>query len=167
MNIELSRRFVSLGLAGLLAGCVADGGPGNIASASLGEANRQTMLAHIIDPDPQYPSAADSDGHHAARSIERYRNESKRLVGVLDRRLGESEFVGGEYSIADMAIYPWVGGMATRAPDLVQDAPKVQAWMATLAARPAVQRGMDLMKEHRRTQPFTDEERKNLFERKT
>lgn len=100
-------------------------------------------------------------------AIERYRNESKRLVGVLDRRLGESEFVGGEYSIADMAIYPWVGGMATRAPDLVQDAPKVQAWMATLAARPAVQRGMDLMKEHRRTQPFTDEERKNLFERKT
>ena len=100
-------------------------------------------------------------------AIERYREESKRLVGVLDRRLGESEFVAGEYSIADMAIYPWVGGMATRMAELVQDAPKVQAWIATLAARPAVQRGMALMKEHRRTQPFTDEERKNLFERKS
>lgn len=79
MNIELSRRFVSLGLAGLLAGCVADGGPGNIASASLGEANRQTMLAQIIDPDPQYPSAADSDGDHAARAIERYRKDKVKV----------------------------------------------------------------------------------------
>ena len=99
-------------------------------------------------------------------AIERYTNESKRLMGVLDRRLAEAQFVAGEYSIADMAIYPWVAGMAGRAPQLLEGTTRVQGWLDALSARPGVQKGMALMQDQRRTAPFTDEERKNLFERK-
>lgn len=99
-------------------------------------------------------------------AIERYTNESKRLMGVLDRRLAEAEFVAGAYSIADMAIYPWVVGMAGRAPQLLEGTLRVQGWLDALSARPGVQKGMSFMQEQRRSAPFTEEERKNLFERK-
>lgn len=99
-------------------------------------------------------------------AIERYTNEAKRLIGVLDRRLGEAEHVAGEYTIADMAIYPWLFGMVKRAPELAEGRANVERWMGALSARPAVAKGMDFMKEYRRTTPFTEEERKHLFERK-
>ncbi|CAN5751664.1 glutathione S-transferase N-terminal domain-containing protein [soil metagenome] len=99
-------------------------------------------------------------------AIERYTNESQRLVGVLNRKLATGDYVAGDYSIADMAIFPWVRGLATRAPEIVEGADHVKAWVARLEARPAVKKGLDLMSEARRPGPFTDEERKNLFERK-
>ena len=74
-------------------------------------------------------------------AIDRYQNETRRLYEVLDTRLGEVEYLAGDYSIADIATYPWVrihdwSGVS------VEGLPHLQRWMAALAARPAVQRGL-------------------------
>ena len=74
-------------------------------------------------------------------AIERYRTEHHRLLGVLDRRLADREFVAGEYSIADIASWPWVRSAAGVRQSL-DEFPHLQRWSATVAARPAVQRGI-------------------------
>jgi GST-like protein len=74
---------------------------------------------------------------------ERYSKEGKRLYGVLDRRLGEVEFVAGEYSIADMAIWPWISRFEWQGIDLASYS-NVLRWYRAIAARPAVQRGYDV-----------------------
>jgi len=71
---------------------------------------------------------------------ERYFNEAKRLYGVLDRRLAEHEFVAGGYSIADIAIWPWISRYEWQTMDLAQY-PNVLRWYKAIAARPAVQKG--------------------------
>jgi GST-like protein len=74
-------------------------------------------------------------------AIERYTKEKDRLYGVLDRRLGESEYLAGEYSIADIATYPWVARHEWHKTDL-DTFPNVKRWFDAIGARPAVQRGM-------------------------
>ncbi|MBU1333101.1 MAG: glutathione S-transferase N-terminal domain-containing protein [Gammaproteobacteria bacterium] len=74
-------------------------------------------------------------------AIDRYQNETRRLYQVLDTRLGEAEFLAGDYSIADIATYPWVrihewSGVS------VEGLSNLQRWMSALDARPAVQRGL-------------------------
>lgn len=76
-------------------------------------------------------------------AIDRYQNETRRLYEVLDTRLGEVEYLAGDYSIADIATYPWVrihdwSGVS------VDGLPHLQRWMDALAARPAVQRGLQV-----------------------
>ena len=76
-------------------------------------------------------------------AIDRYQNETRRLYEVLDTRLGEVEYLAGDYSIADIATYPWVrihdwSGVS------VEGLPHLQRWMDALAARPAVQRGLQV-----------------------
>ncbi len=71
---------------------------------------------------------------------ERYGSEAKRLYGVLDRRLTDSEFVAGDYSIADMAIWPWATRFDWQGIDL-SAYPNVRRWYLAMAAREAVQRG--------------------------
>lgn len=71
---------------------------------------------------------------------ERVRKEANRLYGVLDRRLAAREFVAGDYSIADMAIWPWVSRYEWQEIDLVAF-PNVRSWYLRIAERPAVQRG--------------------------
>jgi GST-like protein len=73
---------------------------------------------------------------------ERYGNEAKRLYGVMDRRLQEEKyFAGSEYTIADMAIYPWVARFEWHRADL-NAFPNVKRWYDALGERPAVQKGM-------------------------
>jgi GST-like protein len=72
---------------------------------------------------------------------ERYGNEAKRLYGVMDVRLAKSEFFAIEYSIADMAIYPWVARHEWHRVDLAQFA-NVKRWYDQVGARPAVVKGM-------------------------
>lgn len=88
-------------------------------------------------------------------AIDRYAMEAKRLMDVLDRRLGESEYLAGDfYSIADMASWPWYGNLAFgqmyEAGEFlqVQDYANVQRWAKTIAARPAVQRGRIVNRTH-------------------
>ncbi len=96
-------------------------------------------------------------------AIERYTNEVKRLHRVLDKRLGESAYLAGaEYSIADIATFPWVRNPARRGIDLA-DYPHVQRWHDAIAARPAVMRGVEVLSENQRRGAMTDQERENLF----
>ncbi len=75
---------------------------------------------------------------------ERYGNEAKRLYGVMDRQLEKNEHISGsEYSIADMAIYPWVARHEWHRVDLGAF-PAVKRWYEVLGARPAVARGMSV-----------------------
>jgi GSH-dependent disulfide-bond oxidoreductase len=74
-------------------------------------------------------------------AIERYTKEKDRLYGVLDRRLGEAEYLAGEYSIADVATYPWVARHEWHKTDLNAH-PNVKRWFDAIGARAAVKRGM-------------------------
>ena len=76
-------------------------------------------------------------------AIERYVKETARLYGVLDRQLAGQDYVAGDYSIADMAIYPWVRGWQAQQQRL-EELPNVAAWLDRIAARPAVQRAYAL-----------------------
>jgi GSH-dependent disulfide-bond oxidoreductase len=87
--------------------------------------------------------------HHFLRSatepvpyaIARYKAEARRLYGVLEGRLGQAPFLAGEYSIADIATYPWVARHEWHQVPLA-DFPQVKRWFDTISARPAVARGM-------------------------
>jgi GSH-dependent disulfide-bond oxidoreductase len=74
-------------------------------------------------------------------AIRRYTDEVNRLYGVLDRALAEGPWVAGEYSIADMACYPWIVPHERQGQRL-EDFPNVQRWFKAMSERPAVQRGL-------------------------
>lgn len=78
-------------------------------------------------------------------AIERYGRETRRLYGVLDARLQREEFLAGEYSVADIATYPWVARHEWHRVDLA-DFPAVQAWYGRVGSRPAVIAGMQVPK---------------------
>jgi GSH-dependent disulfide-bond oxidoreductase len=78
-------------------------------------------------------------------AIERYTKEAQRLYGVLDRRLAEASYLAGDYSIADMATYPWVARHEWQGVSL-DEHPNVKRWFEAIGARPAVQRGMTVPK---------------------
>lgn len=75
--------------------------------------------------------------------VERYGKETRRLYGVLDKRLGEVAYIAGDYSIADIATYPWVWRREWQEVDL-NDFPNVKRWFDTVGARPAVATGMNV-----------------------
>ena len=78
-------------------------------------------------------------------AIERFHKEAKRLYNVLDRQLGQREYLAGEYSIADIATYPWVWRHDGHHVKL-EDYPNVKRWYEQIGQRPAVQRGMEIPK---------------------
>jgi len=77
-------------------------------------------------------------------AFEKFFDESKRLVGVFDGRLGDREWIAGRYSIADMINYPWFAAAAEFQPGVLDGADGVRRWMSAMASRPAVQKGMAL-----------------------
>jgi len=96
-------------------------------------------------------------------AIERYSKEVKRLHRVLEKRLAESPYLAGpEYSIADIATFPWI-----RSPDRrdikLSDYPAVQRWHDAIAARPAVERGVGVLADNQRKGPISPAERENMF----
>ncbi len=87
-----------------------------------------------------------------AYGIERYTKEVTRLYGVLDGQLAKGDFIAGDYSIADIAAYPWATLWKRQGQDI--DAfPHVKAWLDRVGQRPAVQRGMAMGKELAANQP--------------
>ena len=78
-------------------------------------------------------------------AIERFHKEALRLYAVLEKALGKSEFLAGEYSIADIATYPWVWRHEMHHVKL-EDFPKVKRWYDNISNRPAVKRGMEIPK---------------------
>lgn len=93
-------------------------------------------------------------------AVNRYTNEAKRLYGVMDRRLGEAEYFAYEYSIADIAIFPWTRSYANQGVDLA-DFPNVRRWFNAIDSRPAVKRGVQVLADRRK--PFDDKGREALF----
>ncbi len=96
-------------------------------------------------------------------AIERYEREANRLYAVLDAQLGKTgDCVAGEYSIADMAIFPWV--VPHKAQGIaIANYPNVQRWFTKLRARPGVKAGMDLLAELRRGAPPPDAKARELL----
>ncbi|MSQ18578.1 MAG: glutathione S-transferase family protein [Betaproteobacteria bacterium] len=96
-------------------------------------------------------------------AMTRYAKEANRLYGVLDRRLAESPFVAcDEYTIADMAIFPWLRSYKNQGVE-IEDYPRVKAWFDGINARPAVQRALEVLKDARKPGPLTPEQRQNYF----
>jgi GSH-dependent disulfide-bond oxidoreductase len=96
-------------------------------------------------------------------AIERYTNETNRLYGVLDRRLAANAFVAGaDYSIADMAIYPWIVPWQVQKQDLA-DFPHVRRWFEAVAVRPATVRAYARAAAFTRPPTMSEEARKILF----
>ena len=94
-------------------------------------------------------------------AIDRYTNEARRLYGVLNTRLGETRYLAGEdYSIADIATFPWIRPHQRQGQDL-NDFPNVKRWFDAIAERPAVQRGIEVLKDLRRE--FDAKAREYLF----
>lgn len=75
----------------------------------------------------------------------RYLNETKRLYGVLDRRLADHEYLAGDYSVADIATWPWISRFDYQTMDL-NEYPNLKRWYLAIAARPAVQKGYQVPK---------------------
>ena len=95
-------------------------------------------------------------------AIERYVNESKRLYGVLNRRLQDREFLADEYSIADMAAYPWCVNWQ-RQGIAIEAFPNVQRWLATMQARPAIEKAYELGQAINTTPTVTEASKALLF----
>ncbi len=83
-------------------------------------------------------------------AIDRYTNEMNRLYGVMDKRLGNREFLAGRYSIADMACIGWIKPFKRQGQNL-DDFPHLKRWFETMMARPAVVKGMAVGAEYRRS----------------
>ncbi len=97
-----------------------------------------------------------------AYSKSRYANEYNRCLGVLERQLEGQEYILEDYSIVDMICWPWIL-IAKPLGQALDEFPNVAQWRNRVKLRPAVQRGVDVGKEFRRSAPPTDEERKILF----
>ncbi|MCF6443800.1 glutathione S-transferase N-terminal domain-containing protein [Nereida sp. MMG025] len=107
-----------------------------------GQAHHFLKYAPVMDPPQDIPYAKD-----------RYRSETARLYGVLDRQLAENEFVAGDfYSIADMAIWGWASLWEGQQQTL-DDKPNMARWLDLMAARPAVQRGRAVLADLRKEPP--------------
>lgn len=95
--------------------------------------------------------------------VERYSKEVRRLYGVMNERLGESAWLGGDdYSIADMACWPWVRPSRRQGIDKAEF-PNVKRWFDTISARKGVQKGMELLAYKRGSREMTDKSRALLF----
>jgi GST-like protein len=95
-------------------------------------------------------------------AVDRYTNEAKRLYGVMNKRLAQSRYLGGaEYSVADMAVYPWLRSWKNQGIDW-NDHPHLRGWFDEIGARPAVQRGCEVLASARK--PLVDDKaREALF----
>ncbi|WP_066478572.1 MULTISPECIES: glutathione binding-like protein [unclassified Sphingomonas] len=108
--------------------------------------------------------------HHFSRyapekieyAINRYVNETNRLYGVLDRRLAGRDFVAGDYSIADMAAYPWIVPHEAQGQNLA-DFPNLKRWFESIAARPGTKAAYAKAEGLNTTPVVTEESRKILF----
>jgi len=93
-------------------------------------------------------------------AINRYTNEAKRLYGVMNKRLGEAKYFAYDYSIADMAIFPWTRSHANQGVDLAEF-PNVKRWFDAIDARPAVKRAVQVLADRRK--PIDDKQKEVLF----
>ena len=98
-------------------------------------------------------------------AVDRYTNEAKRLYGVMNKRLAKAKYIGGsEYSIADIAIFPWLRSWKNQGIDW-NDFPHLRGWFDEVSARPAVMRGVEVLATLRR--PLVDDKSRDALFGKT
>ena len=115
------------------------------------------QVSHFVNYAPNFP------GDHSY-SEKRYKNEYDRLLGVMDNILSKREYLAGDYSVADMASFPWVTAYKRYEVDL-NKFKEVRRWFDTMKNRPAVRKGMDVGKDERTfTQKPTKESLKMMFQ---
>ena len=123
-------------------------------AASIGPMFGQMAYFHDY-AEPSMPAALD-----------RYENEVRRLYTVLERRLGEAAYLAGDYSVADIAVWPWI--QPARQEQRFEDYPNLTRWYDSIAARPAVRTGnavrLDLQKVGAQT--LDEAERRSLYGRR-
>lgn len=95
-------------------------------------------------------------------AIDRYTNETTRLYGVMDRHLAQSAYLAADYSIADIATFPWIRSYEKQGQDLNQF-PHLKRWFEAIAARPPVQQGLQLLATEVPQGPMSDEAKAFLF----
>ncbi|MEE8247874.1 MAG: glutathione S-transferase N-terminal domain-containing protein [Alphaproteobacteria bacterium] len=95
-------------------------------------------------------------------AVDRYTNEARRIYNVIDKRLSEVEYLAGDYSIADMATFPWVRLHERQGVEL-DDLPNFARWVEAIKARPAVERGLEVLAEERRKPEGMDEKAKEIL----
>ena len=117
-----------------------------------GQAHHFLKYAPSLDPPQDLPYAQD-----------RYRSEVSRLYGVLDRRLADRDYIAGNYSIADMAIWPWASLWEGQQQDIASF-PNMSRWLDKVAARPAVQAGRKLAEDNREICKRTKRRKKSCSE---
>ena len=94
-------------------------------------------------------------------AINRYTNETRRLYGVMDRQLGRTEHIAGKaYTIADMAIWPWLRNWAGQGQNM-DDHPNLKRWFEAIGERPAVKRGVRVLADLRK--PVMDDKAKEIL----
>ncbi|MEY2685893.1 MAG: hypothetical protein RL375_91 [Pseudomonadota bacterium] len=94
-------------------------------------------------------------------AVDRYTNEARRLYGVMNKRLANSRYLGGkQYSIADMAVFPWLRSWKNQGIDWV-DYPHLKGWFDEIGHRPAVQRGCEVLADLRK--PITDDKAREVL----
>jgi len=94
-------------------------------------------------------------------AIDRYTNEAKRLYGVMDKQLANNRYIAGsQYSIADISIFPWLRSWKNQGIDW-NDYPHLKGWFDEIAARPAVQRGVEVLANRRK--PITDDRSREVL----
>ena len=94
-------------------------------------------------------------------AINRYTNEAKRLYGVMDKQVSKTKFIAGNtYTIADMAIFPWLRNWQNQGIDWAEY-PHLKHWFDTIAARPAVKRGVQVLADLRK--PITDDKAREML----
>ncbi len=96
-----------------------------------------------------------------AYAVDRYTNEARRLYGVMNKRLANSKYVGGpDYSIADIAVFPWLRSWKNQGIDWA-DYPHLKGWFDEIAHRPAVMRGVEVLADRRR--PLLDDKAREVL----
>jgi GST-like protein len=94
-------------------------------------------------------------------AVDRYTNEAKRLYGVMNKRLANSRYLGGkDYSIADMAVFPWLRSWKNQGIAWA-DYPHLKGWFDEIGHRPAVQRGCEVLADQRK--PITDDKAREVL----
>jgi len=100
-----------------------------------------------------------------AYAVDRYTNEARRLYGVMNRKLAKTRYIAGdEYTIADIAIFPWLRSWKNQGIDW-NDYPHLKGWFDEIGARPAVQRGCEVLADRRK--PITDDKSREMLFGKT
>ncbi len=95
-------------------------------------------------------------------AIARYTNEANRIYRVIEKRLGEAEYLAGEYSIADIATFPWVRSHERQGVDIAE-LPNFVRWFEAIKVRPAVQRGLEVLRDERSKPEGMDQRARDIL----